>query len=88
MVMTAKKVVAWVKENDITLSLYLDPRRIEEVVIASFLNVAELKHLDIQVFLEFYVLYHYLYIPFSIKNKRIITDPILKTKGTKTSMMC
>lgn len=52
---------------------------------ASFLNLAELRHLDVQVFVEFY---HYLYVPASLTNKRIITDPILAqhlTKGSKTS---
>lgn len=55
-IMTARKVVQWVKENDITPSLYLDQRREDEVVTASFLNLAELRHLDVQLFLEFYVL--------------------------------
>lgn len=30
-------------------------------------------------------MYHYLYVPSSMSNKRIITDPILNTKGSKTS---
>lgn len=83
--MTARKVVQWVKDNDITPSLYLDQRRVKEVVTASFLNLAELRHLDVQLFLEFYVMYHYIYVPHSMSNKRIITDPILNTKGSKTS---
>lgn len=84
-IMTARKVVQWVKDNDITPSLYLDQRRVKEVVTASFLNLAELRHLDVQLFLELYVMYHYLYVPSSMSNKRIITDPILNTKGSKTS---
>lgn len=46
----------------------------------SFLNLAKLQHLDVQFFVEFYALYHYLYVPASLT-----TDPILNTKGSKTS---
>lgn len=83
-VMTSRKVVCWIRDNVTMPSLYLDQRRKEEVVTASFLNLAELRHLDVNVFIEFYVIYHYLYIPSTRQNKRLITDPILSSSGAKT----
>lgn len=78
-IQTSRKVALWV--IDIVHSTFgFRPKTGRRC----FLNPSELKHLDLQTFLEFYILYNYLYNPGSIHNPRTITDPILQNKGFKS----
>lgn len=82
---TARKVVLWVLDNLNSPPLTLEQRCVDEIVTASFLNPAELRHLYLQTFLEFYVMYKYLYDRESRLNEpRRITDPILTTRRFKS----